>query len=114
MLVLVGALLLALCYVAGARSTFLAHHAQTVDAEVEVMASIPPAVMVSFGDERVLVYTRDLAWTDGSRGGDGNPPCLRTEGDRLTLEAEVIELGRQGPTQSFSYWQVLSVTCPSR
>ncbi len=67
---------------------------------------------MEFGDERILVNFDEVPWNDGKTGGYGSlPPCLQEDSEPAEVKAQVIKLSAE-PTNSGSYWQVVSVTCP--
>jgi hypothetical protein len=62
---------------------------------------------------RVAFRLDDVVWKSGNRTDSGSiPPCLRRAGERVAVQAGVIEVIR--PYGSGSYRHVLSVTCSTR
>ena len=108
----VALLLVSLGYVLGVRSPWMAHHPAVVRGTAErVPGDMPYAYFDPDDGDSVEFRLDDVVWKSGDRADSGSiPPCLRETGDRVVVQAGVIEVTR--PYGSGSYQQVLSVTCP--
>jgi hypothetical protein len=105
-----GLALLVAGYLVGVRSPWTAHHTRTVDATAQRVPADVPSGFLDFGGKRILFRLDDINWSDGKTGDHGSiPPCLRVDGERVKLEAQVIKLS----LGTGWYWQVVGVTCPS-
>jgi hypothetical protein len=105
-------LLVALGYVIGVRSSWTAHHPSAISGTAErVPANVPYAYFDPDKGGRVGFRLDDVVWKAGDKTDSGRiPPCLREAGERVAVQAGVIEVAR--PYGSGSYQQVLSVSCP--
>lgn len=105
--------LVSIGYLIGVRSSWTAHHPSVVMGTAErVPADVPFAYFDPDDGVRLAFRLDDVVWKSGDKTGDGSiPPCLREAGERVTVQAGVIEVAR--PYGSGSYQQVLSVTCPN-
>lgn len=104
-------LLVSIGYLIGVRSSWTAHQPAVVSGMAErVPADVPFAYFDPDDGDRVAFRLDDVAWKSGDKTGEGSiPPCLREAGERVAVQAGVIEVTR--PYGAGSYQRVLSVTC---
>jgi hypothetical protein len=102
-IVALGLALVVAAYFVGLWSPWSAHHTRTVVGTVDVNGYDPnvsdtaamPVATLQFDDERILFRLDAVNWRDGqNRGMWSIPPCLRTAGAHVEVEAEVIKLSR--------------------
>ncbi len=109
----IALLLVALGYVIGVRSSWTAHNPSAISGTAErVPANVPYAYFDPDDGGRVGFRLDNVVWKAGDKTDSGRiPPCLREAGERVAVQAGVIEVAR--PYGSGSYQQVLSVACPN-
>ena len=88
--------LVALGYVVGVRSSFTAHHPSVVSGTAErVPAEVPMGYFDSDGGDSVAFRLDDVVWKAGDKTDSGSiPPCLQDAGERVSVQAGVIEVSR--------------------
>ena len=96
----------------GVRSSWAAHHPRTESGTaLRVASDVPVGGFIADDGEQIQFRLDDVIWMAGRRTGtDTVPPCLREVGERVRLEATIIELAR--PFGDGSYDQLVSLVCP--